>query len=85
MNISKQQQRVLHVLALGGEILCLRHEGNKINQVLCYIRDRILLSDCTMEVFKQLKTKKLISSKGGKPYRITKLGALSVRSQMMQR
>ncbi|WP_290439203.1 YjhX family toxin, partial [Vibrio panuliri] len=33
----------------------------------------------------KLKSKKLISSKGGKPYRITKLGATSVQAQMNQR
>lgn len=84
MNISKQDQRVLHVLALGGEIH-IRREHGKIQEVICYSRDGYVLSNCTFEIFKRLKSKKLISSKLGQPYRITRLGATSVRSQMIQR
>lgn len=84
MNISKQDQRVLHVLALGGEIQYRRDSG-KISEVICYSRDGYVLSNCTFEIFKRLKDKKLISSKNGLPYRITRLGANSVRSQMIQR
>ncbi len=35
--------------------------------------------------FKRLKNKKLIRSKSSQPYRITRLGAASVKSQMIQR
>ena len=84
VNISKNDQRVLHVLALGGEIHYSRENG-KIHKVICYTRDGIVLSNCTLDAFKRLKSKKLISSKKGKPYRITRLGANSVRSQMFQR
>ena len=84
VNISKNDQRVLHVLALGGEIQYNRENG-KILEVICYTRDGIVLSNCTLDAFKRLKSKKLISSKKGQPYRITRLGACSVRSQMFQR
>ena len=54
MNISKAEQRVLHVLAQGGHI---RHErgsghngsGRKITKVVCFTRDGHVLSDCTPE------------------------------------
>lgn len=85
LNISKNDQRILHVLALGGEIHYFRHENGKIHEVICYTRDGHVLSNCTLDVFKRLKSKKLISSKKGQPYRITRLGARSVRSQMIQR
>ncbi|MGI2180565.1 YjhX family toxin [Shewanella frigidimarina] len=84
MNISKNEQRVLHVLALGGAIQYLRADG-KVQEVTCYTYDGMVLADCTIDAFKRLKNKKLISSKQGKPYRITRLGASSVRSQMFQR
>ncbi|PSW19889.1 hypothetical protein C9I98_10530 [Photobacterium sanctipauli] len=85
MNISKHEQRVLHVLALGGEIHYSRIESSKINEIICYTREGHVLSDCTIAIFKRLKSKKLIRSKNSQPYRITPLGAGSVRSQMMQR
>ncbi|WP_261836594.1 YjhX family toxin [Vibrio ishigakensis] len=85
MNISKHEQRVLHVLALGGEIQYQRSEKSKINEILCFTREGHVLSDCTLEVFKRLKSKKFIRSKKSMPYRITQLGAASVRSQMVQR
>ncbi|WP_162048581.1 YjhX family toxin [Vibrio taketomensis] len=85
MNISKHEQRVLHVLALGGEIQYVRSDNSKISQIFCYSREGHILTDCSMEVFKRLKSKKLISSKKSAPYRITTLGATSVRSQMFQR
>ncbi|WP_343564646.1 YjhX family toxin [Kiloniella sp. b19] len=85
MNISKHEQRVLHELALGGEIRYLRNENSKIREVTCHTRDGHVLSDCTLAVFKSLKSKKFVSSKKGQPYRITRLGVRSVRSQMNQR
>lgn len=85
MNISKQEQRVLHILALGGSIRYLRKESGKVQHVTCYTREGNILSNCSLDVFHGLKRKKLISSKNSQPYRITKLGASSVQSQMMQR
>ncbi|MCB4457466.1 YjhX family toxin [Leisingera sp. McT4-56] len=85
MNISKHEQRVLHELALGGEIKYTRADNGKVQSVQCFTRDGFVFSACTMDVFKRLKDKRFIKSKNGHPYRITHLGNQSVRSQMNQR
>ena len=81
MNISRTEQRVLHVLALGGRIEHSRN-GAKIDEILCISRDALILSDCTLQVFQSLRRKRLIASEGGGPYRISRLGRLSVRAQV---
>lgn len=81
MNISRTEQRVLHVLALGGRIDHSRN-GTKIDDILCVTRDGMILSDCTLPVFQRLRRRRLIASMGSGPYRITRLGRLSVRAQV---
>jgi len=74
-------QRALHVLALGGRIEHAR-QGSKIDIVLCVTRDGLILADCTLGVFPRLRRKRLISSEAGRPYRISRLGRVSVRAQL---
>jgi uncharacterized protein YjhX (UPF0386 family) len=81
MNISRTEQRVLHVLALGGRIDHLRN-GSKIDEILCITRDGFILADCTLDVFRRLRRKRLIASERGGPYRISRLGRVSVRAQL---
>jgi uncharacterized protein len=81
MNISRTEQRVLHVLALGGRIDHSR-SGAKIDEILCVTRDGFVLSDCTLDVFRRLRRKRLIASEGGGPYRISRQGRRSVRAQL---
>lgn len=81
MNISKTEQRVLHVLAQGGHIQHDRGQGRKICDILCVTRDGLILQDCTLAVFLRLRQRHLIASHQGQPYRITRLGRLSVRGQ----
>ena len=81
MNISRNEQRILHVLALGGRIDHQRGGTARITEILCVTRDGMILSDCTLALFQTLRRKALIASAGGGPYRITRLGRQSVRAR----
>lgn len=95
MNISKHEQRTLHVLAQGGHI---KHEHEnrcdgalgkqrrgRITAITCFTREGHVLSDCTMSVFRKLKRRRLIVSCGGGPYRISRKGLDAVRPQLDNR
>lgn len=85
MNISKCEQRVLHALAQGGTIRHQRGPNGKIHDVTCVTRDGFILADCTLDVALRLRTRRLIRSTDGGPYRITRQGLLCVRSQLDNR
>lgn len=85
MNISKPQQRTLHALAQGGAITLVRDDRGALLDAECFNRDGWRLSDCNLAVFKAFKKRRLIASKGGGPYRITREGLLSLRSQLDNR
>ena len=81
MNISKPQQRTLHALAQGGRIELERNEAGGPIAAECFNHAGWLMPDCTLDVFKALKRRRLIMSRGGGPYRITREGLLCLRSQ----
>ncbi len=85
MNISKYEQRVLHVLAMGGAILFERQPNGKVTSILCVTRDGHILNDCTLRVFDRLRKRRFIKSANGQPYRATALGLRSVNAQLNQR
>jgi uncharacterized protein YjhX (UPF0386 family) len=85
LNISKPQQRTLHALAQGGRIVIERNEKGAPVVAECQTRDGWLLSDCDLAVFLSLKRKRLIASREGGPYRITREGLLNLRSQLDNR
>ena len=85
MNISKAQQRTLHALAQGGRIVLERDERGDILSADCITRDGWTLSDCDVAVFKSLKKKRMIASKNGQPYQITREGLVNLRSQLDNR
>ncbi len=85
MNISKHEQRVLHVLAQGGAIHFERAENGKVQAVTCFTRDGHVLDACTLTLFDRLKKRRFIKSSRGRPYQITRLGVSSVRAQLDNR
>jgi uncharacterized protein YjhX (UPF0386 family) len=84
VNISKLEQRVLHVLAQGGHIQHTRQDS-RIIAVDCYNRDGYRLTDCTLGLFRRLKQRGLICSHNGQPYRISRFGLDCVRAQLDNR
>jgi hypothetical protein len=85
LNISKPQQRTLHALAQGGAILITRDQRGDIIVADCITRDGWRLADCDLAVFRSLKRKRLIASRDGGPYGITREGLANLRSQLDNR
>jgi uncharacterized protein len=85
LNISKPQQRTLHALAQGGRIIIERDHRGDLIAAECVTRDGWTLSDCDITVFKSLKKKRMIASRNGQPYQITREGLVNLRSQLDNR
>lgn len=85
MDISRAEQRILHLLAQGGRIEIERTENKKIETANCYTRDGWLYPGFGIELFRKLKQLKAIKSSGGHPYRITERGLRLVRAQLDNR
>ena len=85
MNISKSEQRVLHVLAQGGMIRHRRDDGGRLVEALCVTRDGHILENGGLELFQRLRRRGFIASHGGAPYRITQAGLRAVRAQLDNR
>lgn len=85
MNISQNEQRALHVLSLGGFIRHERGDGPKITSVTCVTREGMILVDLDLTNFARLRSRRLIESRSGSPYRISRRGRISVRAQLDNR
>lgn len=85
MNISRLEQRVLHLLAQGGLIRHRRDDSGRVIEALCITRDGYVLAAADLTVFQKLKAKRLIASSGGGPYRISRQGLAAVRAQVDNR
>ena len=84
MNISRNEQRVLHALAQGGAI---RHDrdGDRITAASCFTREGFALADFNLGLFARLKRRGFIASRAGQPYRISQAGLRAVRAQLDNR
>lgn len=85
MDISRAEQRILHLLAQGGRIELTRTETRKITDIKLITREGWLFGDLEVETFRKLKRKRTISSRKGQPYGVTRRGLELVRSQLNNR
>jgi uncharacterized protein YjhX (UPF0386 family) len=85
MDISRDEQRVLHALAQGGRIALLKDAAGKVTGLEFFNREGWLMSNCSLLLFRKLKAKRAIRSQGGQPYRITRRGLELVRSELDNR
>jgi uncharacterized protein YjhX (UPF0386 family) len=81
MDISRSEQRILHLLAQGGRIELERNDDGGPDGVACFTRDGWLVPDLDLRLFRKLKRKRSIASQGGGPYRITRRGLALVRAR----
>jgi uncharacterized protein len=81
MDISRAEQRILHLMAQGGRIDIIRNDDKKIESVNCFTRDGWRYPDLDMVLFRKLKRLRAIKSSCGGPYKITEKGLRLVRSQ----
>lgn len=81
MDISREEQRILHALAQGGHIHPIKDPRGKIVEIECYTRDGWILTQCDLALFRKLRRRKTIASLNAGPYRITRRGITLVRGQ----
>ena len=85
MDISRAEQRILHLLAQGGCIELTHTETGKIERLTLRTREGWVFSGLDLLTFRKLKQKRAIASQGGQPYRVTTRGLELVRSQLDNR
>jgi len=81
MDISKNEQRVLHALAKGGRLTANKTSAGRVLAVELITRDGWSLPGVSPRIFRKLKAKRAIASHDSQPYRITRRGLELVRSQ----
>ena len=84
MNISRNEQRVLHALAQGGAIRYSR-DGDRITAATCFTREGHALAEFDLALFARLRRRGLVASRAGQPYRISPAGLRAVRAQLDNR
>jgi len=85
MDITRAEQRILHLLAQGGWIEIERDDKGRIAQAHCHTRDNWRFAAFDLDLFKRLRRRKAVSSKEGGPYRITRRGLELVRARLDNR
>lgn len=84
MDISRDEQRILHLLAQGGRIEIIK-QHRKITATVCFTREGWRYGGLDLGLFRKLKRRRAIASRLGGPYRITRRGLELVRGQMDNR
>ena len=85
MDISRGEQRVLHLLAQGGRLEIRKDQRRRIIEVACLTRDGWRYPGVKLDMFRKLKRKRAVASSEGGPYRITRRGLELVRSELDNR
>ena len=85
MDISRAQQRILHLLAQGGHIVLKRDDETKAVELDCITREGWRYGAIDLDLFRKLKRLRAVASLNGSPYRITRRGLELVRSQLNNR
>jgi uncharacterized protein YjhX (UPF0386 family) len=85
MDISRSEQRILHLLAQGGRIEIEKDDRERIEAIQCLTRNGWQYPGFDLDLFRKLKRKKAIASSAGGPYRITRRGLQLVRSELDNR
>jgi uncharacterized protein YjhX (UPF0386 family) len=85
MDISRDEQRILHLLAQGGRIEIEKNEKKKVGAAYCLTRDGWHYPGFDLDMFRKLKRRKAIASSGGGPYRVTRRGLELVRAELDNR
>lgn len=86
MDISRAEQRILHLLAQGGRIELTRDDDTrKIETIRLFTREGWVYSGLDLVTFRKLKQKRAIRSTGGRPYGITERGLVLVRAEQDNR
>ena len=85
MDISRAEQRILHILAQGGRIDVEKDDHGRIQELRCVTRDGWRYPGLEIGLFRKIKRKRAIQSRNGGPYRITRRGLGLVRSQLDNR
>ncbi|MDX1738025.1 MAG: YjhX family toxin, partial [Alphaproteobacteria bacterium] len=67
MNLSKHEQRVLHILAQGGEIHFDRLANGKLGEIICYTREGYVWAACDTMLLRRLIQRRFVKSRSGKP------------------
>lgn len=81
MDISRAEQRILHILAQGGLILVEKDGRGRIAELACVTRDGWHFPGLDLRLFRKIKRRRAIASANGGPYRITRRGLELVRAQ----
>lgn len=85
MDVSRLEQRILHLLAQGGCIEIEKNDRKRIEAIQCITREGMRIAALDLALFRKLKRKKAVASSNGGPYRITRRGLELVRSELDNR